>query len=150
MRLAHPTCLILAAAVVLPAQATPTPLPNRVTILYDAFGGRAGLTRDWGFAALVEYNGKRILFDTGNNAGVRQECPRLRGRSANRRFCGDLSPSRRPHGGLELPPDGKPRGHDLCAQGGLWGFWGRTPWDVLSLRFHAAGPHAVLRRPSAS
>jgi 7,8-dihydropterin-6-yl-methyl-4-(beta-D-ribofuranosyl)aminobenzene 5'-phosphate synthase len=41
-----------------------------VTILYDAFGDRAGLTRDWGFAALVEYNGKRILFDTGNNADV--------------------------------------------------------------------------------
>src|SRR5207245_917672 len=70
MRLAHPTCLILAAAVVLPAHASPLPVPNRVTILYDAFGGRAGLTRDWGFAALVEYNGKRILFDTGNNADV--------------------------------------------------------------------------------
>src|SRR5437867_7460333 len=70
MRLAHPTCLILAVAVVLPAHATPPPLPNRVTILSDAFGGRAGLTRDWGFAALVEYNGKRILFDTGNNADV--------------------------------------------------------------------------------
>ena len=23
---------------------------------------------DWGFAALIEYAGKRILFDTGNNA----------------------------------------------------------------------------------
>src|SRR5207253_5438073 len=70
MRLAHPTCLILAAAVVLPAHASPPPLPNRVTILYDAFGDRAGLTRDWGFAALVEYRGHRILFDTGNNAEV--------------------------------------------------------------------------------
>src|SRR5207249_1608094 len=62
--------LILAAAVVLPAHASPPPLPSRVTILYDACGGRAGLTRDWGFAALVEYNGKRILFGTGNNADV--------------------------------------------------------------------------------
>jgi 7,8-dihydropterin-6-yl-methyl-4-(beta-D-ribofuranosyl)aminobenzene 5'-phosphate synthase len=42
----------------------------RVTILYDAFGGRAGLTRDWGFAALIEYGGRRILFDTGDNAAV--------------------------------------------------------------------------------
>jgi 7,8-dihydropterin-6-yl-methyl-4-(beta-D-ribofuranosyl)aminobenzene 5'-phosphate synthase len=54
----------------------PTPRPSaaratdRVTILYDAFGGRQGLTRDWGFAALVEYGGKRILFDTGNNADI--------------------------------------------------------------------------------
>src|SRR5437763_8515920 len=70
MRVAHSTCLILTAAVVLSAHATLPPLPNRVTILYDAFGGRAGLTQDWGFAALVEYGGKRILFDTGNNADV--------------------------------------------------------------------------------
>jgi 7,8-dihydropterin-6-yl-methyl-4-(beta-D-ribofuranosyl)aminobenzene 5'-phosphate synthase len=53
-----------------PAGASPLPSPNRVTILYDAFGGRPGLTRDWGFAALVEYRGKRILFDTGNNAAI--------------------------------------------------------------------------------
>ncbi len=46
------------------------PPPDRVTIIYDAFGKRAGLTRDWGFAALVEYQGTRILFDTGNNAAV--------------------------------------------------------------------------------
>jgi 7,8-dihydropterin-6-yl-methyl-4-(beta-D-ribofuranosyl)aminobenzene 5'-phosphate synthase len=50
--------------------ATPTPPPGRVTILYDAFGSRDGLSRDWGFAALIEYGGKRILFDTGNNADV--------------------------------------------------------------------------------
>ena len=42
--------------------------PNRVTILYDSFGKSPTLTMDWGFAALVEYGGKRILFDTGNNA----------------------------------------------------------------------------------
>jgi len=28
------------------------------------------LQKDWGFAALVEYGGKRILFDTGNNAEI--------------------------------------------------------------------------------
>ncbi len=43
---------------------------NRVTILYDSFGKSPSLTMDWGFAALVEYGGKRILFDTGNNAQV--------------------------------------------------------------------------------
>jgi 7,8-dihydropterin-6-yl-methyl-4-(beta-D-ribofuranosyl)aminobenzene 5'-phosphate synthase len=45
---------------------------NRVTILYDAFGkpGSAKLTQDWGFSALVEYGGKRILFDTGNNPEI--------------------------------------------------------------------------------
>src|SRR2546425_1767888 len=41
---------------------------NRITILYDAFGKPSSLKRDWGFSALVEYDGKRILFDTGNDA----------------------------------------------------------------------------------
>jgi 7,8-dihydropterin-6-yl-methyl-4-(beta-D-ribofuranosyl)aminobenzene 5'-phosphate synthase len=54
----------------LKASASLDPPTNRVTILYDAFGGAPGLTRDWGFAALVEYGGKRILFDTGNNAEI--------------------------------------------------------------------------------
>jgi len=52
------------------ASVSPAPTTNRITILYDAFGGRQGLARDWGFAALVEYGGKRILFDTGNNAEI--------------------------------------------------------------------------------
>jgi 7,8-dihydropterin-6-yl-methyl-4-(beta-D-ribofuranosyl)aminobenzene 5'-phosphate synthase len=43
--------------------------PARVTILYDAFGPQSTLKKDWGFAALVEYGGKRILFDTGNDGG---------------------------------------------------------------------------------
>ena len=37
----------------------------RVTIIYDAFGKPSSLERGWGYSALVEYGGKRILFDTG-------------------------------------------------------------------------------------
>ena len=44
--------------------------PSRVTILYDSFGKNPALTMDWGFAALIEYGGKRILFDTGGNADI--------------------------------------------------------------------------------
>jgi 7,8-dihydropterin-6-yl-methyl-4-(beta-D-ribofuranosyl)aminobenzene 5'-phosphate synthase len=43
---------------------------NRVTILYDAFGKSSRMTKDWGYSALVEYGGKRILFDTGNNSRI--------------------------------------------------------------------------------
>ena len=43
---------------------------RRITIIYDAFGAPSALQKDWGFAALVEYGGKRILFDTGNNARI--------------------------------------------------------------------------------
>src|SRR5260370_29143281 len=43
---------------------------DRVTILYDAFSDNKTVTKDWGFSALVEHDGKRILFDTGNNAAA--------------------------------------------------------------------------------
>jgi 7,8-dihydropterin-6-yl-methyl-4-(beta-D-ribofuranosyl)aminobenzene 5'-phosphate synthase len=43
---------------------------NRITILHDSFGKPSALAKDWGFAALVEFRGLRILFDTGNNARV--------------------------------------------------------------------------------
>lgn len=44
--------------------------PTRITILYDAFGKDLTMTKDWGYAALVEINGKRILFDTGDDPGI--------------------------------------------------------------------------------
>ena len=50
--------------------AVPCRAQDKVTILYDAFGESKELTKDWGFSALVEHNGKRILFDTGNDAAI--------------------------------------------------------------------------------
>jgi len=47
-----------------------SPAKDRVTILYDAFSDSKEITKDWGFSALVEHDGKRILFDTGNNAAI--------------------------------------------------------------------------------
>lgn len=43
---------------------------NRITVIYDALGAPSALERDWGFAALVEYGGRRVLFDTGNESGI--------------------------------------------------------------------------------
>jgi hypothetical protein len=42
----------------------------RITVLHDAFGKDAAMTKDWGYAALVEINGKRILFDTGGDPTI--------------------------------------------------------------------------------
>ena len=39
-----------------------------ITILHDSFGKSSGLRKEWGFAALIEYGGQRILFDTGNSS----------------------------------------------------------------------------------
>ena len=50
--------------------AVPCGAQDKVTILYDAFGESKELTKDWGYSALVEHDGKRILFDTGNDAAI--------------------------------------------------------------------------------
>jgi 7,8-dihydropterin-6-yl-methyl-4-(beta-D-ribofuranosyl)aminobenzene 5'-phosphate synthase len=52
-----------------PKSAAPPSTP-RITILYDAFGKTSPMKKDWGFAALVEVNGKRILFDSGDNPDI--------------------------------------------------------------------------------
>jgi 7,8-dihydropterin-6-yl-methyl-4-(beta-D-ribofuranosyl)aminobenzene 5'-phosphate synthase len=62
--------LRILACVLVCAAALPCRAQDRVTILYDAFGESKELTKDWGYSALVEHNGKRILFDTGNNAAI--------------------------------------------------------------------------------
>jgi 7,8-dihydropterin-6-yl-methyl-4-(beta-D-ribofuranosyl)aminobenzene 5'-phosphate synthase len=53
-----------------PALAKEAAAPPRITVLYDAFGQVPGLREDWGYSALIEVGGKRILFDTGNNPGI--------------------------------------------------------------------------------
>ena len=50
--------------------ASAEPSKAQITILYDAFGKPSAMEKDWGFAALIEYGGKRILFDTGDNPDI--------------------------------------------------------------------------------
>ena len=42
----------------------------RATILYDNTAFGKDLRADWGFSALIEAKGKRILFDTGANGSI--------------------------------------------------------------------------------
>ena len=56
-------CVLMVLASFVSARAS-----DRVTILYDAFGNAENLKKDWGFSVLIEYSGKKILFDIGNNA----------------------------------------------------------------------------------
>jgi len=66
--------LLLLVGSAITTSATPMasadPSKAQITILYDAFGKDSAMQKDWGYAALVEYGGKRILFDTGNNPEV--------------------------------------------------------------------------------
>src|SRR5207247_10094860 len=63
--------LLVVGQVVAQNQAASTSFSARNSILnlYDAFGyQKKGTILDWGFSALIHYNGKTILFDTGNSA----------------------------------------------------------------------------------
>lgn len=46
------------------------PANAQITVLYDSFGQTSAMQKDWGYAVIVEYGGKRILFDTGNNPDI--------------------------------------------------------------------------------
>jgi len=66
----------------MPAVAQTAPADDgtgRITILYDAFGEDSAMTKDWGFSALIEYGGKRILFDTGNDSEILQKNAEAKG-----------------------------------------------------------------------
>src|SRR5206468_6546090 len=53
-----------------PPAVSADPSKAQITVLYDAFGKASAMQKDWGYAALVEYGGKRILFDSGNNPEI--------------------------------------------------------------------------------
>lgn len=56
-----------------------TPANAQITVLYDAFGKISGMQKDWGYSALIEYAGKRILFDTGNNPDILEQNAKAKG-----------------------------------------------------------------------
>lgn len=62
--------LFFAAAVGLACASERAAAHAKITILYDAFSTDPAMTKDWGFAALVEVGGKAILFDTGNDRDI--------------------------------------------------------------------------------
>jgi 7,8-dihydropterin-6-yl-methyl-4-(beta-D-ribofuranosyl)aminobenzene 5'-phosphate synthase len=65
------TVWILGAwALIASSLAHAAPTQAQITVLYDAFGKTSKMKKDWGFSAYIEYGGKRILFDTGNNAEI--------------------------------------------------------------------------------
>ena len=61
---------ILAGCAAMESAPVAAPAPARIIVLYDAFGKDATMTKGWGYAALVEISGKRILFDTGDDPGI--------------------------------------------------------------------------------
>lgn len=72
--------IIACAALICAAPMTSAASANaQITILYDAFGKTSNMQKDWGYAALVQYGGKRFLFDTGNNPDVLEQNAKAKG-----------------------------------------------------------------------
>ena len=43
---------------------------QQITIVYDNTAARPDLKTDWGFSALVDFRGQRILFDVGSKPDI--------------------------------------------------------------------------------
>jgi 7,8-dihydropterin-6-yl-methyl-4-(beta-D-ribofuranosyl)aminobenzene 5'-phosphate synthase len=56
-----------------------SPAKSQITVLYDAFGKTSGMQKDWGYSAFIEYAGKRILFDTGNDPNILAQNAKAKG-----------------------------------------------------------------------
>ena len=54
--------LVMFCAATLSASPMPPAAPTQaqITVLYDAFGKSSDMQKNWGYAALVEYGGKRL------------------------------------------------------------------------------------------
>ena len=68
-----------AATTTPPPGARADPSKAQITVLYDAFGKFSAMQKDWGYAALIEYAGKCILFDTGNNSDLLAQNAKAKG-----------------------------------------------------------------------
>ena len=55
------------------------PAKPQITVIYDAFGKDSTMHKDWGYAALIEFGGKRILFDTGNDPDILAQNAKAKG-----------------------------------------------------------------------
>jgi 7,8-dihydropterin-6-yl-methyl-4-(beta-D-ribofuranosyl)aminobenzene 5'-phosphate synthase len=105
-----------------PSAAAGTP---RITVLYDAFGKDAAMSKDWGYAALVEINGKRILFDTGGDPAILAKNVKARGVDLTKLDFAVLSHRHGDHvGGLPYLLEVNPQVRIYAPKDGLGGIFG--------------------------
>ena len=110
-----------------------------------------GLRRDWGFAALVEYGGKRILFDTGDD-GAERQCARAARGFTPAGLRGRVAPAWRSHRRARVLAHDQSRRHDLRAEGKTSAPRGRDPERVQCdrtprCRLGCGNAGALHRRP---
>ena len=131
------------------------PAKPRITILYDAFGKNGSMKKDWGFSALIEINGKRILFDAGDNPDIIAQNVKAAGVDLTRLDFAIISHRHSDHmGGLTYLLKVNPNVKIYAPLDGFGGVFGSSKpgsfyrkADALSseMRYFDGNPPAVMR-----
>jgi 7,8-dihydropterin-6-yl-methyl-4-(beta-D-ribofuranosyl)aminobenzene 5'-phosphate synthase len=139
--------------------ASATPANAQITVLYDAFGKMSGMQRDWGYSALIEYAGKRILFDTGNNPEILEQNANAKGIDLSKLDFVVMSHRHGDHmGGLTYLLRVNPRVKIYAPKEGLGGVYGtevpssfyrKDPSLPPEQRYYNGAPPDVIRFGSA-
>jgi 7,8-dihydropterin-6-yl-methyl-4-(beta-D-ribofuranosyl)aminobenzene 5'-phosphate synthase len=168
MKAYSPVVSLSAAALLLvgfaiTASATPMesagPPKPQITILYDAFGKDSAMQKDWGYAALVEYGGKRILFDTGNNPEILAQNAKAKNVDLSKLDFVVMSHRHGDHmGGLAYLLKVNPKVKIYAPKEGLGGVYGSDPPSSFyrkdpslpaEQRYYGGAPPDVIRFGSA-
>lgn len=119
----------------------------RITVLYDAFGRSGGMQKDWGYAAFIEYAGKRILFDTGNNPTILVHNAKAAHVDLAKLDFVVVSHRHGDHiGGLAYVLKVNPGVKNLCAKGGIWGLRRGLARKLLPAGYNPFSRPALFRR----
>src|ERR1700758_2301220 len=138
--------------------ASADPSKAQITILYDAFGKDSAMHLDWGYAALVEYRGKRILFDTGNNPEILAQNAKAKGVDLSKLDFVVMSHRHGDHmGGLAYVLKVNPKVTIYAPKEGFGvygadlpsGFYRKDPSLPLEQRYYNGAPPEIMRFGSA-
>jgi 7,8-dihydropterin-6-yl-methyl-4-(beta-D-ribofuranosyl)aminobenzene 5'-phosphate synthase len=153
--------LLMACAITIPTAPMPNAAPAnaQITVLYDAFGKSSAMQKDWGYAALVEYGGKRILFDTGNNPEIFAQNVKASGVDLTKLDFVVMSHRHGDHmGGLTYLLKVNPTVKIYAPKEGLGGVYGSDPPSSFyrkdpslppDQRYYAGAPPEIIRFGSA-
>jgi 7,8-dihydropterin-6-yl-methyl-4-(beta-D-ribofuranosyl)aminobenzene 5'-phosphate synthase len=134
------------------------PAGAKITVLYDAFGQSSTMQKDWGYAALVEYDGKRILFDTGSSPGIFAQNAKAKGIDLSKLDFVVMSHRHGDHmGGLSYILSVNPRVHIYAPKEGfgVYGsdlpstFYRNDPSLPPEQRYYNGAPPEIMRFGSA-
>ena len=134
------------------------PAKAQITVLYDAFGQTSAMKQDWGYAALVEYGGKRILFDTGNNPDILAQNVKAKNIDLSKLDFVVMSHRHGDHmGGLAYVLKVNPKVTIYAPKEGFGvygadlpsGFYRKDPSLPLELRYYNGAPPEIMRFGSA-